>query len=85
VLRALLETFISRAWSLCQPSDGATLLTFPSYFRCERKEQPQHPSELAKYRFDGSADEITQTLGGAAASHGDISRARTAATPSALP
>ena len=43
VLRTLLETLISRAWYLRQPCDGTTLLTLPSYFRRERKEQPGHP------------------------------------------
>ena len=43
VLRTLLKTFISRAWCLRQPCDGSALLTFPSYFRRERKEQPSHP------------------------------------------
>jgi len=38
------------------------LLTFPSYFRRERKEQPSHPSVLVTYRFDGPADDIYATL-----------------------
>lgn len=44
VLRTLHETFISRAWCLRQPCDGTALLTFPSYFRRERPEQPSHPN-----------------------------------------
>jgi small GTP-binding protein len=62
VLRALLETFISRAWCLRQPSDSTALLIFPSYFRRERKVQPSHPSVLVTYRFTGPADEIYATL-----------------------
>jgi len=62
VLRAMLESFISRAWCLRQPCDGSALLTFPSYFRLERKEQPSHPSVLVTYRFDGPADDIYATL-----------------------
>ena len=62
VLRALLETFVSRAWCLRQPCDSTAMLTFPSYFRRERKEQPGHPSVLVTYRFDGPADEIYATL-----------------------
>ena len=62
VLRTLLETFISRAWCLRQPWDVTALLTFPSYFRRERKEQPSHPSVLVTYRFDGPADDIYATL-----------------------
>lgn len=62
VLRTLLETFISRAWCLRQPCDGSAMLTFPSYFRRERTEQPTHPSVLVTYRFDGPADDIYATL-----------------------
>lgn len=62
VLRALLETFISRAWCLRQPCDGSAMLTLPSYFRRERKAQPTHPSVLVTYRFDGPADDIYATL-----------------------
>ncbi|HEY3325223.1 MAG TPA: TIR domain-containing protein [Planctomycetota bacterium] len=62
VLRALLEAFVSRAWCLRQPCDGSAMLTFPSYFRRERKEQPSHPSVLVTYRFEGPADDIYATL-----------------------
>ncbi|NTU43103.1 MAG: DUF4365 domain-containing protein, partial [Nitrospirales bacterium] len=62
VLRTLLETFVSRAWCLRQPCDGTAMLTFPSYFRRERKEQPGHPSVLVTYRFDGPTDDIYATL-----------------------
>ncbi|MDB6122972.1 MAG: WD-repeat protein [Pedosphaera sp.] len=62
VLRTLLETFISRAWCLRQPCDGTSMLTFPSYFRRQRKEQPSHPNVLVTYRFDGPADDIYATL-----------------------
>jgi WD40 repeat protein len=62
VLRTLLETFISRAWCLRQSCDGSAMLTFPSYFRRERQEQPSHPSVLVTYRFDGPADDIYATL-----------------------
>lgn len=62
VLRTLLETFVSRAWCLRQTCDGSTLLTFPSYFRRERPEQPSHPSVLVTYRFDGPTDDIYATL-----------------------
>jgi GTPase SAR1 family protein len=62
VLRTLLDTFISRAWCIRQPWEATALLTFPSYFRRERKDQPGHPSVLVTYRFDGPADEIYATL-----------------------
>jgi len=62
VLRALLETFVNRAWCLRQSVDDTVMLTFPSYFRRERKEQPGHPSVLVTYRFDGPTNEIYATL-----------------------
>ncbi|MBM3728907.1 MAG: hypothetical protein FJW40_26210, partial [Acidobacteria bacterium] len=62
VLRALLEAFLSRAWCLRQPCDGSSMLTFPSYFRRERPDQPSHPSVLVTYRFDGPVDDIYATL-----------------------
>jgi GTPase SAR1 family protein len=62
VLRALHETFISRAWCLRQSTDGTAILTFPSYFRRERKEQPSHPDVVVTYRFDGPIDDIYATL-----------------------
>jgi WD40 repeat protein len=62
VLRALLETFVSRAWCLRQSTDGTAILTFPSYFRRERPEKPTHPNVIVTYRFDGPTDEIYATL-----------------------
>jgi small GTP-binding protein len=64
ILRHLHETLISRAWCFRQgcERDGTTNLTFPSYFRRERKDQPGHPSILVSYRFAGPADEIYATL-----------------------
>jgi len=62
VLRTLLDTFVSRAWCLRQPWNSTALLTFPSYFRRERGEQPGHPSVLVTYRFEGSQDDIYATL-----------------------
>jgi hypothetical protein len=64
ILRHLHETLISRAWCFRQgcDRDGTTNLTFPSYFRRERNEQPGHPSILVSYRFAGPVDEIYATL-----------------------
>jgi len=62
VLRALHETFISRAWCLRQSTDGTAILTFPSYFRRERRDQPSHPDVMVTYRFDGPVDDIYATL-----------------------
>ncbi|MEP7339006.1 MAG: DUF4365 domain-containing protein [Acidobacteriota bacterium] len=62
VLRTLHETFVNRAWCLRQPCDGSALLTFPSYFRRERKEQLTHPNVLVTYRFSGHVEDIYATL-----------------------
>ncbi|MES1242737.1 MAG: DUF4365 domain-containing protein [Acidobacteriota bacterium] len=62
VLRALHQTVVSRAWCLRQPYGSKCLLTFPSYFRRERPQQPNHPSVLVTYRFTGPVDEIYSTL-----------------------
>ena len=62
VLRALLETFVSRAWCLRQPHGSTAILTFPSYFRRERTDRLSHPSVLVTYRFTGPIDEIYSTL-----------------------
>src|SRR5262249_31081213 len=37
-------------------------LTFPSYFRRERKIAPSHPNVLVRYRFAGPVDEVYSTL-----------------------
>ena len=62
ILRHLYATVVSRAWCLRQVCDGTTTLTFPSYFRRERPEQPSHPSVVVTYRFSGPADDIYATL-----------------------
>lgn len=62
ILRILHETLLQRAWCLRQPSDGKTLLIFPSYFRRQRPEQNNHPNTLVTYRFTGPVDDIYSTL-----------------------
>ncbi|HMX30226.1 MAG TPA: DUF4365 domain-containing protein, partial [Blastocatellia bacterium] len=62
ILRALLETFVSRAWCLRQPHGSTALLTFPSYFRRERPTQPGHPNVLVTYRFSGHIEDLYATL-----------------------
>jgi hypothetical protein len=62
VLRALHQAVVGRAWCLRQPYGNKCLLTFPSYFRRERPQQPDHPSVLVTYRFTGPVDEIYATL-----------------------
>ena len=62
VLRTLHETFVKRAWCLRQPCDGSALLTFPSYFRRERPDAPEHPNALVTYRFSGAVEDLYATL-----------------------
>jgi hypothetical protein len=62
ILRQLHETVVSHAWCLRQVCDGTTTLTFPSYFRRERPEQPSHPGVVVTYRFGGPVDTIYATL-----------------------
>ena len=62
VLRAMLQTFVSRGLCLLEKTDAGTLLIFPSYFRRERPEQETHPSILVTYQFSGMLDEIYATL-----------------------
>lgn len=62
ILRQLHETVVSRAWCLRQVCDGTTTLTFPSYFRRERPQQPGHPGVAVTYRFSGPVDPIYATL-----------------------
>ena len=56
------ETFVNRAWCLRQACDGSVMLTFPSYFRRERPDLPEHPHILVTYRFAGPSDDIYATL-----------------------
>ncbi|HEX9929597.1 MAG TPA: DUF4365 domain-containing protein [Pyrinomonadaceae bacterium] len=62
VLRAMLQTFVSRGLCLQERTDAGTLLIFPSYFRRERPEQETHPAILVTYQFSGMLDEIYATL-----------------------
>ena len=62
VLRAMLQTFVSRGLCLQEKTDAGTLLIFPSYFRRERPELETHPSILVTYQFSGMLDEIYATL-----------------------
>lgn len=62
ILRTLYETLVKRAWCLRQPADDDIMLIFPSYFRRERPDQPNHPNTLVTYRFSGPIDDIYATL-----------------------
>ena len=62
LLVALNELFVEKAWCLRQPIDGDVILSFPSYFKRERDENPSHPSMFVTFEFDGHVDEVYATL-----------------------
>jgi hypothetical protein len=62
VLLAMHQTLVERGLCLRQHTDQGPLLTFPSYYRRERKELVGHPAVLVSYRFNGFLDDIYATL-----------------------
>ena len=62
VLRAIVETLLSRGLCLKEPGDNGPMLVFPSYFRRERPLLIDHPPPFVSYRFTGALDEIYTTL-----------------------
>jgi len=43
LLRALVQIFIDRALCIREQTPNGTMLVFPSYFRRDKPEIPQHP------------------------------------------
>jgi small GTP-binding protein len=62
VLQAMHHTFVNHGLCLREPTEVGALLVFPSYFKRERPEQPDHPLPLVTYQFSGALDEIYATL-----------------------
>ncbi len=62
VLRAMHQILVDHSLCLREHTESGTLLVFPSYFKRERPEQPDHPSSLVTYQFSGMLDEIYATL-----------------------
>ncbi len=62
LLKKLNELCVERKWCLRQPINGDVILSFPSYFRRERKSKPRHPSMAVTFEFDGHIDDIYATL-----------------------
>ncbi len=62
LLLALNELFVEKAWCLRQPIEGDVILSFPSYFKREREDNPSHPSMFVTFEFDGHVDEVYATL-----------------------
>jgi small GTP-binding protein len=62
LLRALVQIFIDRALCIREQTPNGTMLVFPSYFRRDKPEIPQHPHILVTYTFTGAIEEIYSTL-----------------------
>ena len=62
LLRAMVQTFLDRSLCLRQESLRGALLVFPSYFRRDKPDLPEHPNVFVTYGFAGPLDEIYATL-----------------------
>jgi len=61
LLRAIVQTFLDRSLCLREKPDGK-MLVFPSYFRRDKPDLPEHPNVFVTYGFSGPLDEIYTTL-----------------------
>ncbi|MBW2663182.1 MAG: TIR domain-containing protein [Deltaproteobacteria bacterium] len=62
LLRAMVQMFLDRALCLREQTPKGTLLVFPSYFRRDKPDLPEHPNVFVTYGFSGTLDEIYSTL-----------------------
>jgi small GTP-binding protein len=62
VLRAMHQILVDHSLCLREHTEVGPLLVFPSYFKRERPDLPDHPSALVTYQFSGMLDEIYATL-----------------------
>jgi hypothetical protein len=62
LLRAIVQTFLDRALCLRQETPQGSMLVFPSYFRRDKPDLPEHPNIFVTYGFSGSLEEIYSTL-----------------------
>nr|VFJ73439.1 MAG: WD40 repeat [Candidatus Kentron sp. FW] len=62
LLRAMVRTFLERALCIQEKTPQGNLLVFPSYFRRDKPDLPEHPNVFVTYRFSGPLDEIYATL-----------------------
>jgi WD40 repeat protein len=62
LLRAIVQTFLDRSLCLRQETPQGTMLVFPSYFRRDKPDQPEHPNVFVTYNFSGPLEEIYATL-----------------------
>jgi GTPase SAR1 family protein len=62
LLRAMVQTFLDRSLCLREETPRGTMLVFPSYFRRDKPDPPEHPNVFVTYGFAGPLDEIYTTL-----------------------
>ena len=62
LLRAMVQTFLEHSLCLRQETPQGTMLVFPSYFRRDKPDMPEHPNVFVTYNFSGPLDEIYATL-----------------------
>ena len=62
LLRAMVQTFLDRSLCLREDTPRGTMLVFPSYFRRDKPDLPEHPNVFVTYGFAGALDEIYSTL-----------------------
>ena len=62
LLRAMLETFVSRSLCIREDTTDGAQLVFPSYFKVDRPEIIDRPHVLVTYGFSGVLDEVYATL-----------------------
>lgn len=62
LLRAMVEMFLDRTLCIREQTPKGTLLVFPSYFRRDKPDLPEHPNVFVTYGFSGTLDEIYSTL-----------------------
>ena len=62
LLRAMVQTFLDRSLCIREETRKGNLLVFPSFFRRDKPDQPEHPNVFVTYKFSGPLDDIYTTL-----------------------
>jgi len=62
LLRAMVQTLLDRSLCIREDTPKGTMLVFPSYFRRDKPDQPEHPNVFVTYEFSGPLDDIYATL-----------------------
>jgi small GTP-binding protein len=62
LLRAMVQTFIDRSLCIKEKTKDGLMLVFPSYFRRDNPDLPEHPNVFVTYSFEGGLEEIYSTL-----------------------